>query len=125
MVKTRSGRTIDVDTTPPVKKAKKIRLTWTHLYIDEKNPKSILTKRKNKYDTPNNSYPFVIAPGTKLYVACIEICNAKWYNFGKEVKYWTYNVFLTKTEGNDWIENYISGEDKWIENSKIIETMLS
>jgi hypothetical protein len=122
MVKTRNGKV--TDNSPLPKKSKKMRRTWTHLYIDNKSPTNISTKRKDKYDIPNNSYPFIIVPGTKIYLACVERHSAKWYNLGGITKYWINNVFLTKDEAEDWINNYQCGEDKWIEQSKIIETTL-
>ena len=127
MVKTRSGKRTEIAQSPgakKTKKAKRVKHSWTHLYIVRTHPLTVSLTPKKKNDYPNKSYPYVILPGTPLYVTAQRHCNAKWYNNGKVSKRWIYNVFLTKDASGDWIKNYKCGEDKWIESSKIIETTL-
>ena len=123
MVKTRSGKRTEL-TIPATPKKKKPKLAWSHLYITKVRPLTISRTPKNKYDKPNKSYPYDIAVGTTLYVAAQRHCNGKWYNNGIVKKSWIYDVFLSKDDSEDHIKNYRCGEDKWIESSKIIETIL-
>lgn len=78
-----------------------------------------LSPKKN--DILYVSYPFVISPGTILYVASQKYCNSRLYHNGKVIKSLIYYIFLTKDESKNFIKNYRCGEDKWIKESKIIE----
>lgn len=86
MVKTRSGKRTEIIVSSHPKKAKRMKNTWTHLYIIKTDPITVSLTRKNKYDKPDKSYPQGIALGTTLYVAAQKHCNAKWYNNGRVCK---------------------------------------
>jgi hypothetical protein len=124
MVKTRSGKITRIYTSVPNKKTNKVKCKRTRIYITKTKPITVSLTPRNKNDIPYNSYPFVISPGKILYVVAQKYCNAKWYHDGKVIKSWIYDVFLTKDESNNFIKNYRCGEDKWIEESKIIEIAL-
>ena len=58
MVNTRSGKRTEMSIPP--KKVKRLKRTWSHLYIVKTQPLTVSLTRKNKYDHPNKSYAHVI-----------------------------------------------------------------